>query len=237
MNALASIRNGPLIVISDVPGECPNIFLPLQEMTDILRGPHTAHGTPGPEDPHLPPIYIHHRTTLDPEHFDATKHAAIPPTTLGMPPTTATTLLDATEIPAPPPATFTPPPTIKRRSHHPKLDPNGAHHRRSTQKPKCYLPQEDPPEWQQPIQPARIRYASPQTRRRPQAQITSTPSPKNNHTPYERNTTIDSKKGRPGPVPPCRGHSKPRLRQQPHHPQPAPLPNITLTARQLGIQR
>jgi hypothetical protein len=80
MNALASIRNGPLIVISDVPGECPNIFLPLQEMTDILRGPHTAHGTPGPEDPHLPPIYILHRTTLDPEHFDATKHAAIPPT-------------------------------------------------------------------------------------------------------------------------------------------------------------
>ena len=42
----------------------------------------------------------------------------------------------------------------------------------------------------------------PQTRRRPQAQITSTPSTKNNHTPYERNTTIASKKGRPGPAPP-----------------------------------
>ena len=39
-------------------------------------------------------------------------------------------------------------------------------------------------------------------RRIPQAQITSTPSPKNNHTPYERNTTIASKKGRPGPAPP-----------------------------------
>ena len=60
MNALASIRNGPLIVISDVPGECPNTFLPLQEMTDILRGPHTAHsqntrtprGTPPPTNLH-----------------------------------------------------------------------------------------------------------------------------------------------------------------------------------------
>ncbi len=116
MNALASIRNGPLIVISDVPGEYPNTFLPLQEMTDILRGPHTAHGTPGPEEPHLPPIYILNRTSLDPEHFDATKHAAIPLTALGMPPTTATTLLDATEIPAPLLATLTPPPTMQRRS-------------------------------------------------------------------------------------------------------------------------
>ena len=95
-------------------------------MTDILRCPHTAHGRPGPEEPHLPPIYILNRTTLDPEHFDATKHAAIPLTALGMPPTTAITLLDATEIPAPLPATLTPPPTIQPRSHHPKLDLNGA---------------------------------------------------------------------------------------------------------------
>jgi hypothetical protein len=104
MNALASIRNGPLIVISDIPGAGPNIFLALQEMTDILYGRPTT-----PQEPQLPPIYILNRTTLDPEHFDATKTAENPPTT---------TSRDIAGILRQPTATFTPPPTIERHPHH-----------------------------------------------------------------------------------------------------------------------
>ena len=81
MNALASIRNGPLIVISDIPGEDPATFLPLQEMTDILNA--------APQEQHLPPIYILNITTIAPEHFGATKPAATSTTALGMPPTPA----------------------------------------------------------------------------------------------------------------------------------------------------
>ena len=184
MNALASIRNGPLIVISDAPGGAPATYSPLQQMTDILNGHPTTQSIP--QEQHLPPIYLLNRTTTNPEHFDATKHAVTPTPTLGMPPTTTTVISDDTESRMPPPARLTPPPTIVRRLHHPELDPNrDAPHPPPDQTTATYTPPDDPPELNQ-------------TRRRSQAQISSTPVPKNNHNPPKTNNDIISKKGRPG---------------------------------------
>ena len=73
MNALATIRHGPVIIISDTLGEDPTTYLPLKEMTDILHGNPTTH--PSPHAPYLPPIYILNRTTINPPHFDASKPA------------------------------------------------------------------------------------------------------------------------------------------------------------------
>ena len=201
MNALASIRNGPLIVISDIPGEGPATFFPLQEMTDILDGNPTTHATQVPQEPHLPPIYILNRTTLDPEHFDATKLVTITPTTFLTPPTT-TSLLDSTVTLTPLAAKVTAPPTIERRLHHPELNSNwDGHYSHPTQKPITYSPPDDQPEYQQPlIQPANTQTpcnTSTQTGRRPRTQISSTPSSKNNHS---TSPTTFSKKGRPGPT-------------------------------------
>jgi len=62
MNALASIRHGPIIVLTDIPGEEAITHLPLKEMTDILKGNTTAQHAP--QAPYLPPIYILNRKTV-----------------------------------------------------------------------------------------------------------------------------------------------------------------------------
>jgi hypothetical protein len=48
--------------------------------------------------------------------------------------------------------------------------------------------------------------SNPTTRRRPQALITSTPSPKNNHAARDTITNQPNKKGRPRPTPPLEHH-------------------------------
>ena len=46
MNALASIRHGPLIVLTDIPEMGPVTYLPLKEMTEILFGTNTMNSAP-----------------------------------------------------------------------------------------------------------------------------------------------------------------------------------------------
>jgi hypothetical protein len=68
--------------------------------------------------------------------------------------------------------------------------------------------------------------ATTQTRRRPQTQITSTPSPKNNHNPHKTSTAIIGKKGRSGPA----LHDADDTQQPPHNdytlsPPRSPMPS------------
>ena len=120
MNALASIRHGPLINISDNQGEDPATYLPLKEMTDILHGNPNTHTTPQ-APPYLPPIYILNRTTVNPPHFDASKPATTPPAPrLETTPTTPN-LWDPTAEPTHQPYRLPPPPTIQRQHRHPDL--------------------------------------------------------------------------------------------------------------------
>jgi len=71
MNALASIRHGPIIALTDIPGEEAITHLPLKEMTDILKGNTTARHAP--HAPYLPPIYILNRKTSTP-HISMQRH-------------------------------------------------------------------------------------------------------------------------------------------------------------------
>ena len=145
---------------------------------------HTQH-----QEHYLQPIYILNRTTVNPEHFDAIKHAATPTTTLGMSPTTRTALLFVTEPPAPPPVRCKPPPTIVRSTPPP---PPGVRPNRDSPHPSpdqtmaTFSPPDDQPERQYTT-----RSATTQTRRRPRTQITSTPYPKKSHNPHKTSAAIE----------------------------------------------
>jgi len=71
-HALASIRNGTIIIIGENRNEAPQQFEPLTEMLRILYAPNQA-------PPRTPPIHLLHRTTAAPLHFDATAARATPP--------------------------------------------------------------------------------------------------------------------------------------------------------------
>ena len=193
MNALATIRHGPVIIISDTLGEDPTTYLPLNEMTDILHGNPNTH--PSPHAPYLPPIYILNRTTINPPHFDASKPAPRIETT-----PTAPNHLDPTAEPTLKLNMIPPPPTIQRQPHHPELNFDwDAPQPPSNQTFEAHPPPEDLTESQEPLtnQPYYIpnqRSTSPPTRRRPQALITSTPPSNTNRSPHKVTTTIASKK-------------------------------------------
>ena len=71
-HALASIRNGTIIIIGENRNEAPQEFEPLTEMLRILYAPNQA-------PPRTPPIHLLHRTTAAPLHFDATAARVTPP--------------------------------------------------------------------------------------------------------------------------------------------------------------
>jgi hypothetical protein len=68
MHALASLRNGPIVILSETLGVSTQ-FAPLENMTTTIRGPHN----PTPAEPRLPPIYILNRTSTDPPRLNFTK--------------------------------------------------------------------------------------------------------------------------------------------------------------------
>ncbi len=70
MNALAAIRHGPIIVLHETPGSSTT-YEPLQSMLTAICGHQVAH--PTQTRPLLPPVYILHRTSTNPPHFNATK--------------------------------------------------------------------------------------------------------------------------------------------------------------------
>jgi hypothetical protein len=193
MNALASIRHGPLIVITDGPGMGPATYLPIKEMTEILFG--TKKTNPAPQAPYLPPIYILNRTTVNPPHYDATKPSDIPtPTPVTQPITPPA--LDATVEPTRQPAMPPRPPTIQRLPQHPELGlPRDAPHLHPGSTPGTDPRTETPPDPREPPNNRRnLEGANPQTRRRSQDLITSTPSPENRHTARVSLKTQTSKK-------------------------------------------
>ena len=70
MNALAAIRHGPIIVLHETPGSSTT-YEPLESMLTTICGHQVAH--PTQTRPLLPPVYILHRTSTNPPHFNATK--------------------------------------------------------------------------------------------------------------------------------------------------------------------
>ena len=64
LQALASIRNGPIITIEESGRTMTHI--PVEDMLRILFAP-------GPAPAPTPPIYILHRTSAPPDHYDATR--------------------------------------------------------------------------------------------------------------------------------------------------------------------
>jgi hypothetical protein len=68
MHALASLRNGPIVILSEKLGSSTQ-FVPLENMRTTIRGPHS----PTTAEPRLPPIYLLNRTSTEPPHFNATK--------------------------------------------------------------------------------------------------------------------------------------------------------------------
>ena len=70
MNALATIRHGPIIVLHETPGSSTT-YQPLESMLTIMYGPQATH--PSHTRPFLPPVHILHRTSTNPPHFNATK--------------------------------------------------------------------------------------------------------------------------------------------------------------------
>ena len=77
MKALASIRNGPIVTIEE-NGQMTS-HEPVEDMLRILFAP-------GPAPPISPPIFILHRTSAPPVHYDATR-TKIPDTPDQAPPT------------------------------------------------------------------------------------------------------------------------------------------------------
>jgi hypothetical protein len=70
MNALATIRHGPIIVLHETP-DSSTTYQPLESMLTIMCGPHGTH--PSHTRPFLPPVHILHQTSTNPPHFNATK--------------------------------------------------------------------------------------------------------------------------------------------------------------------
>jgi hypothetical protein len=70
MNALATIRHGPIIVLHETPYSSTT-YQPLESMLTIMCGPHGTH--PSHTRPFLPPVHILHQTSTNPPHFNATK--------------------------------------------------------------------------------------------------------------------------------------------------------------------
>jgi len=70
MNALASIRHGPIVILHETPGSSTT-YHPLESMLTTIHGPQYTH--PSPTRPLLPPVHILHRTSTNPPHFNATK--------------------------------------------------------------------------------------------------------------------------------------------------------------------
>ena len=171
----------------------PVTYLPLKEMTEILFGTRTMN--PAPQAPYLPPIYILNRTTVNPPHYDATKPSDIPtpnPITQPITPPALDPTVEPTLQPAMPPR----PPTIQRLPQHPELGlPRDAPYRHLGSTPGTDPRTETPPDPREPSNNRRnLEGANPQTRRRPQDLITSTPSPKNHHTARATPKTQTSKK-------------------------------------------
>ena len=69
LNALASMRHGPIVVLQETPGSSTT-YQPLESMLKIIFGPQYAH--PTHTRPLLPPVHILHRTSTNPPHFNAT---------------------------------------------------------------------------------------------------------------------------------------------------------------------
>ena len=69
MNALAAIRHGPIVVLHETPGSSTT-YQPLESMLTAIDH-QVAH--PTQTVPLLPPVYILHRTSTNPPHFNATK--------------------------------------------------------------------------------------------------------------------------------------------------------------------
>jgi len=70
MNALATIRHGPIIVLHETP-DSSTTYQPLESMLTIMCGPHGTHHSH--TRPFLPPVHILHQTSTNPPHFNATK--------------------------------------------------------------------------------------------------------------------------------------------------------------------
>ena len=71
---LASILHGPVVVLRGTPGSSTT-YEPLESMLTAIGGHQVAH--PTQTRPLLPPVYILHRTSTNPPHFNATKQTKI----------------------------------------------------------------------------------------------------------------------------------------------------------------
>jgi hypothetical protein len=118
MNALATLRHGPIIVLHEAPGSSTT-YQPLGDMLNAVYGHQVAH--PINAIPLLPPMHILQRTSTNPPHFNATKSTERHTSTEPEHPT-GPCILGEDELPRQLDTGTTPPPAAKR----PKTSPQEA---------------------------------------------------------------------------------------------------------------